>query len=103
MRGNALRFVPWLDSAVFNPAEAMVSWLEPLHRQEFRFLVDKAPDGAVLTGNIVIYDGVFIIAEIALKVAVSNSAPLESESSVSTPATRYRKIFPLTLIATLML
>ena len=93
-RGNSLRFVPWLEGATFNPPEASINWLEPLHRQEFRFLVSKAPETGVLPGSITIYKGIFLVAEIPLRIAVSESAPMAGGPSVPTPAVHFRKIFP---------
>lgn len=89
-----MRFVPRIDGAVVNPAEATVGWLEPLHRQEFRFRVGEPPAGPVLQGSVAVYRGIFLIAEIPLRVAVSETAPLVGGPSVPSPAIRYRKIFP---------
>jgi hypothetical protein len=93
-RGNSLRFVPWLEGATFNPPEATLNWLEPLHRQEFRFLVNKAPEVGALYGSIAVYRGIFLVAEIPLRIAVSESAPIVGGPSVPTPAVHFRKIFP---------
>lgn len=93
-RGNSLRFVPWLDGATFNPPEATLDWLEPLHRQEFRFMVGEATETAVLSGSITIYQGILLVAEIPLRIAVSESAPVTGAPNVPTPAVRFRKIFP---------
>jgi hypothetical protein len=94
-RGNNLRFVPWLEGATFNPPEATFNWLEPLHRLEFRFLVNKAPETGALSGSITIYKGILLVAEIPLRIAVSESAPITGGGpGVPTPAVHFRKIFP---------
>ena len=92
-RGGILRFVPNLAGVVFNPQEVAFQWLEPLHRQEFRLSVQDSYSAATLEGCIAVYRDMFLIAEIPLRIAISDDAPIADSPSVRTPAVLYRKIF----------
>ena len=92
-REHELIFLPTIPQVVFNPARRAFLWTtESVHREEFRMKTSAKP-GEMLRGNMTVFLGSIILAEINLVVRVSaegtsRAAPLKAVSSRP-----YHKIF----------
>ena len=100
-----LTFVPTMDGVEFNPPRRVFRWLEDVHKEEFRLRVDAGHEGSVLRGQLTVFLGAFILADVNLAIKLEESAapPPAAQASpgVASPpdfepahASPYRKIFP---------
>ena len=91
-----LRFEPVVRGLEFNPAWRSFRWYGPVHKEEFEFRSTGAADGVVRRGELRVYLGGLLIAEINLAITVSKDAapPEVTPHEESDRAKRYRKIFP---------
>jgi hypothetical protein len=109
-REGQLTFVPFVEGVDFNPRSQSFEWQEDVHQQNFRLRAHPFTEGLVLRGQLTVYLGAFILADIALAFKVDNAAqpppapslrPLVSTGSGPrepglTPVTAvpYQKVFP---------
>ncbi len=94
-REGELTFVPEMEGAAFNPTRQTIRWLENYHRVEFRVRSTPEYDGQTLRGRMSVFLGAILLAEVALRIKVDNSAEDNVEQAPRDTATapRYRKIF----------
>ncbi len=87
-----LTFVPELPGIEINPPRRTFSWLEPVHREEFRMRAGAELHGKTVRGRLTVFLGAIVIAEITLSVKVDAARP-EPHVSEQAVARTYRKIF----------
>jgi hypothetical protein len=94
-RGAELRLVPEATDVDFNPPWSTFRWLEPIHRQDFRFRASPALDGSRARGTLTVYLGTLIIAELAISFRVEStiSASIDTDPDRPESARPYRKVF----------
>ncbi len=93
-RGELLRFVPRVEGLEFNPAERAFRWLERIHEEIFRFRAPKEFDGKIVHGQMEVYFGIILIAEVGLTIVVDSSVEtIESDPKAVARGRPYRKIF----------
>lgn len=107
---SELTFVPAIDGVEFNPPRRTFRWLEDVHKEEFRLRADVR-HGAVLRGQLTVFLGAFILADVDLVIRVDEAAEppptpglrafgLVGDQAVPRPefershARPYRKVFP---------
>ena len=113
-REGQLTFAPFVEGVDFNPRSQTFEWQEDVHQQNFRLKARPDTAGRVLRGQLTVYLGAFILADIDLTFRVDLAAPSPptptvrgaslSTSSASqtspqpelTPATAvpYQNVFP---------
>jgi hypothetical protein len=114
-REGQLTFVPFVEGIDFNPRSQTFEWQEDVHQQNFRLRARVATAGRVLRGQLTVYLGAFILADIELTFRVDITAPppatptvrpatlLATSSALPTPpqpeltpvtAVPYQKVFP---------
>lgn len=100
-----LTFVPTMEGVEFNPPHRVFRWLEDVHKEEFRLRADTGHEGAVLRGQLTVFLGAFILADVNLAIKLDETAaqpPAAPGSPGVAPwsklepaqASPYRKIFP---------
>ena len=89
-REGQLTFVPFVEGVDFNPRSQTFEWQEDVHQQNFRLKARPDTAGRVLRGQLTVYLGAFILADIDLTFRVDLAAP-----PPPTPTVR-----PVTLLAT---
>lgn len=89
-REGALTFAPFVEGVDFNPRSQTFEWREDVHQQNFRLKVRAETLGSVLRGQLTVYLGVFILADVNLTFRVDIAAP-----PPPTPTGR-----PVTILAT---
>jgi len=100
-----LTFVPTMDGVEFNPPHRVFRWLEDVHKEEFRLRADTGHEGSVLRGQLTVFLGAFILADVNLAIKLDETAaqpPAAPGSPGVAPwsklepaqASPYRKIFP---------
>lgn len=93
---SQLTFVPQMRGVEFNPAHRTFRWTdESVHKEEFKLRASAELDGMTARGQMAVYLGSILIADIPLAIRVDSSAEAESKSlPMETVAARpYRKIF----------
>ena len=90
-----ITFVPSAQGIEFNPAHRTVRWLEDVHREEFRLRAPVSKDGQTLRGNIAVFLGAMLLADIALTIRVDSSFGTSVDTSLfdTAHARPYRRIF----------
>ena len=73
-KASELTFRPMMDGVTFNPSSRVFSWIEDVHKEEFRLCTDPGRTG-ILRGRLTVYLGVFILADIDLVLRVDHAAP----------------------------
>ena len=94
-RKGEITLLPVVRGIEFNPERRIFRWLEDVHREEFRLRAAAAADGTTARGQLMVYLGVILLAEIDLTIRVDSA---DRKSTVPVPLhadTRrpYRKIF----------
>jgi hypothetical protein len=94
-RGAELRFVPRMDGVEFNPPQLSFLWLEPVHRETFRFRAARSLDGQQARGRLSVFLGAMCIGQVSLSVRVDSQPQVDT---AATPTEKewgrpYRKIF----------
>jgi hypothetical protein len=74
-RQGQLTFVPFVESVDFNPRSQTFEWQEDVHQQNFRFKARDSTAGHVMHGQLTVYLGAFILADIDLTFRVESAAP----------------------------
>jgi len=93
-REGELIFVLELDGFRCNPARQTVFWEENVHRVEFRIKAAAALEGKTCRGQLRVFLGDILLAEVALRVLVTSTADAGQPSVTERlPLRRYRKIF----------
>jgi hypothetical protein len=94
-REETLTFVPDVPGIEFNPPLRGFRWTESIHREEFRFRARPDLVGETARGQLSVFLGDILLAEVSLAIPVvqlpetaGQDAPTETEH-----ARRYRKIF----------
>jgi hypothetical protein len=94
-REGELSFLPEVPGIEFNPQSRTFLWLESVHREEFRLRASQDLDGQTARGQMTVYLGSILLAEIPLSIRVDSvhavtptTTPMESAQ-----ARPYRKIF----------
>jgi hypothetical protein len=109
-REGQLTFVPFVEGVDFNPRSQTFEWQEDVHLQNFRLKARANTAGRVLRGQLTVYLGAFILADIDLTFRVDLAAPppptptvlLATSSASPTPqpdltpvtAVPYQNVFP---------
>jgi len=94
-REGELTFAPVVPGIEVNPPSRSFLWLESVHREEFRLRTSPDLDGQVARGQMSVYLGSILLADIPLSIRV-DSAPRAAPARApmeSTQARPYRKIF----------
>lgn len=93
-RDALLRFVPDVPGCRFNPPVAMAEWSEATLSVAFRMKADRELDGDTARGQLSIFAGPLMLAEMAIVVRVTSQpqepVPAAEESVVVAP---YRRVF----------
>src|SRR5262249_50188925 len=95
-RGGELTFVPVVRGVTFSPASRSFTWRKSVHREEFDMWAAADVDGQSLSGQLTVFLGSLVIAEVPLTIAVSRQATPEVERiSIEQPqsARRLRQVF----------
>ena len=96
-RDGEITLVPDVLGVEFNPPRRTFSWVEDVHREEFRLRAGPSLDGQVARGRLVAYFGVIIVAEIDLSILIDSSVrtdnPREPTALATATASLYRRIF----------
>jgi hypothetical protein len=74
-REGQLTFVPFVEGVDFNPRSQTFEWQEDVHQQNFRLKVRADTVGRVLRGQLTVYLGAFILADVPLAFRVDSAAP----------------------------
>ena len=93
-REGELTFVPEVAGIEFNPPHRSFLWEEAVHREEFRLRAVAGMNGRTARGQLTVYLGSILLAEIALTIRVDSSQQQSRPAFESAHATPYRKIFP---------
>jgi hypothetical protein len=73
-RAGQLTFVPFVEGVDFNPRSQTFEWQEDVHQQNFRLKARSHTAGRTLRGQITVYLGAFILADITLAFRVDIAA-----------------------------
>jgi len=93
-REGELIFVLELDGFRCNPPRQTVFWEENVHRVEFRVRAPAALHGKTCRGQLRVFLGDILLAEVVLRVLVTRSASADRVPDAERlPLRRYRKIF----------
>ena len=74
-REGELTFAPFVEGVDFNPRSQTFEWQEDVHQQNFRLKARRATAGRVLRGQLTVYRGAFILADVDLTFRVDIAAP----------------------------
>ena len=88
-----ITFLPTADGVDFNPPSRTFTWLESVHREEFRLRASSAPAGTSLRGRMSVFLGVRLLAEVSLQFLVSETPAPSKPAPVIEQARPYRRIF----------
>jgi len=91
VRDSELAFVPEIDGVQFNPPRITLLWAEPLHRAEFRLKASAAMEGTTARGQLTIFSGPIVLAQMTLLIRVS--ATEEPADAVTQTISPYRRVF----------
>jgi hypothetical protein len=94
-REGELTLVPEMQNVEFNPRRSSFLWTESVHQVAFRFRASEKLDGRSARGQVSVFLGAIVVAQIPLKVVVESgdarkevTQPLESVT-----VSPYRRIF----------
>jgi hypothetical protein len=87
--------VPTVDGIEFNPPHRSFLWLEGVHREDFRLRAASRLNGRQARGQLSVFFGTVLLAEVSLSIRVDAGAPSEDRPSErATDSGRpYRRIF----------
>ncbi len=95
-RAGELSFVPNVQGLIFNPPQRIFRWEESVHREEFRLRAAAELHGQTARGNLSVFWGGILVADILLAIRVNrdHSEPVsDREPPARDQASPYRKIF----------
>ena len=84
-REGQLTFAPFVEGVDFNPRSQTFEWQEDVHQQNFRLKARPDTAGRVLRGQLTVYLGAFILADIDLTFRVDLAAPPPPTPTVRGP------------------
>ncbi len=90
-----LTFVPQMPGIEFNPPRRSFLWLESVHREEFRLRASPEMDGHIARGQLSVFLGPILLAEVTLSIRVESKLEAETDTRTSAVdrARPYRRIF----------
>ena len=94
-RAGELTMVPYLPGFECNPPRHTFLWQENVHRCEFRIRAGAHLDGQTVSGNLSVYLGSIVVADVTLKIRVdSGHVDAASRPAAEKSGSRlYKKIF----------
>jgi len=93
-REGEITFVPEIDGVEFNPRRVTFNWCENVHQAEFRMRAAQQLDGKIVVGQMSVFLGAILLADITLKIKVDSShQEADDEPAEPARAKPYRKIF----------
>jgi serine/threonine protein kinase len=94
-RNGVLTFVPDFPGLAVAPPQLMLLWRGPVHQLEFSLTAGRELEGRTIRGNVRVYLGVILLAElnIAISVNTAKARQYANEPSAPDPMPTYRKIF----------
>jgi hypothetical protein len=84
-------FVPRMNGVEFNPRRVSFQWEESVHEVSFRMRASASLDGQTARGQMCVYWGSILMAQVPLAIEVGSAA--EEEDLVPVTTSRYRKVF----------
>ena len=94
-REGDLTFALTLPGMQVNPPRRSFRWVEDVHREEFRIRAPAALQGQTVRGELQVYLGALLVAEVALAVRIDASASRPAAADTEADRGRpYRRIFP---------
>jgi hypothetical protein len=85
-KASELTFVPDMVGVEFNPPRRVFRWLEDVHKEEFRLRADSRLSGQVSYGQLTVFLGAFILADVDLAIRIDESAAEPPTSTILTLA-----------------
>ncbi len=95
-REGEITFAPVVPGITFSPAQRTFTWRKSVHREEFDLWAAPDLDGKNLSGQMTVFLGSLVIAEVPLKISVNSRAESAAEKiSLDGPQSsrRLRQIF----------
>ena len=94
-KGGELTFLPEIEGVEFNPPQQSFRWVEDVHRVDFRMRASPKLDGTVARGQMSVFLGAILLADIRLSIQVKSGFVTAKEEAPSEKAQAepYRKIF----------
>ena len=95
-REGEITFVPIVPGISFSPASRTFTWRKSVHREEFDLWAAPDLDGRSLSGQMTVFLGSLVIAEVPLRISVNSRAESTTEKiSLDAPQSsrRLRQIF----------
>ena len=95
-RQGEITFVPMVPGVTFSPASRTFTWRKSVHREEFDLWAAPDQDGQSLSGQMTVFLGSLVIAEVPLRISVNSRAESSAEKiSLDGPQSsrRLRQIF----------
>jgi hypothetical protein len=94
-QGGQITFVPRIDGVRFNPPSQTVLWEEDEHTVAFRMRAGAALDGKVARGQVTVFLGAILVADIPLIIKVDRAAAATRSEQKQEPVSAhpYRKVF----------
>jgi serine/threonine-protein kinase len=95
-RRGEITFVPFIPGVDFNPERRSFLWQESVHEQQFRMLASPTLEGKTVRGQMSVFLGSILLAEINLSVRVDSAETRDEKVLLEKekPARPYRKVFP---------
>lgn len=90
-----LTLVPRVPGVEFNPSRRSFRWIETVHREEFRLRAGAELDGTTARGQLSVFLGDILIADVPLTLRVDSThqSDRDDQAMEAESASRYRKIF----------
>jgi serine/threonine protein kinase len=82
-----LTFVPQMNGIEFNPPRVSLLWQESVHKAAFRLRASPHMDGQTVRGQMCVYLGSIIVAQVALKIEVNSQLTFQAGEETLTPVT----------------
>jgi hypothetical protein len=92
-REGSITFLPEIEGVEFQPRSQSFTWQGRVHPAVFLLSAGKQSLGKTLRGQICVFLGNIIVAQVQLSVRVENAAAVEEPAYVSQEAPWYRRIF----------
>jgi hypothetical protein len=90
-----ITLVPSAQGIEFNPERRTFKWVEDVHREEFRLRAQKSKDDKTIRGNVTVFLGSILLADITLVIHVDSASTIKVDKSSFLPihGRPYRRIF----------
>jgi serine/threonine protein kinase/peroxiredoxin len=79
-RQGEITFVPMVPGITFSPPSRTFTWRKSVHREEFDLWAAPDQDGQSLSGQMMVFLGSMVIAEVPLRIAVNRRAESSAEN-----------------------